>query len=135
MRHVTHENFLKLLYPFADMNIARQINREVDNPKGFGLYNKSVSTPFDIPGLIKYPHRKKHDALTMGIIGAKYGREGIIAMAGHAIGDIMRDKMVQRYGRRNADLWEALFNYYSTGVFEQRKNKSRKYRSFNLPNL
>ena len=125
-----------MMFPYANMDVARQINREIDNPKG-GIYpsTKSQSTPFDIPGLIKYPHRKKHDALTMGMIGAKYGREGLIAMAAHGMGDVIRDTMVRHHGRRNADLYEAFFNYFAEGKIKERKNTRRKYRSFNLPNL
>ena len=78
-----------MMRPGADPNVIYRVNRALDNPDPWAIrFNQSMknsgySHTFDVPGLIKYPHRAPtHDWMSAMMTGYMYGgREGMYAAA------------------------------------------------------
>jgi hypothetical protein len=85
----THDRMTGMMRPGADPNVIYRVNRALDNPDPWAIrFNQSMknsgySHTFDVPGLIKYPHRAPtHDWMSAMMTGYMYGgREGMYAAA------------------------------------------------------
>jgi hypothetical protein len=112
MRHKTHTNITRSMFPWIKPDVIQKVNSALDSPTKQQIAMSKFMPNMPIPGLVQYPHRKyTHNMAETFLTGYQNGgMDGVYAALAHQIGDMVRDRWVSQVGGYQADIFEANYN-------------------------